>query len=79
LEYKSRLSGVRFVVVNPAYTSQTCSSCYYIGTRTNKSFKCKNCGNNMDADANASLNIATLGAVINQPEKSEIYSCAVHF
>jgi transposase len=33
----------------------------------------------MDADANASLNIATLGAVINQPEKSEIYSCAVHF
>jgi IS605 OrfB family transposase len=79
LEYKSKLNGVRLIVVNPAYTSKTCCCCHHIGKRNNKSFKCQNCGNDTDADVNASINIATLGAVINQPEKSEMYSCAVHF
>ena len=78
LEYKAVLNGVKLVVVEPAYTSKTCSSCHHIGERKNKSFKCNNCGNNMDADVNASLNIATLGAAVNQPEKSNMYSCAVH-
>lgn len=79
LEYKSKLSGVKIVVIDPAYTSKTCSKCFHIGNRQNKSFKCDNCGNNMDADVNASVNIATLGAVINQPEKSIMCSCSVHF
>lgn len=79
LTYKSLLSGVPLVVVEPAYTSQTCSVCKRIGKRTNKSFKCKNCGNNMDADFNASLNIAILGSAVNHSEKSAMYcSVALH-
>lgn len=79
LEYKALLNGVRLVVVEPAYTSKTCSVCHHIGNRSNKSFKCNNCGHNEDADINASKNIATLGAVINQPEKSDMFSCALHY
>lgn len=78
LEYKAALSSVKLVVVEPPYTSKTCSVCHHIGNRNNKSFKCNNCGNNMDADVNASRNIATLGAVVNQPEKQGMYSCSVH-
>lgn len=77
IEYKAKMNGVELVVVEPAYTSQTCSVCHYIGTRKNKSFKCENCGNDMDADFNAAKNIATLGAAVNQPEKSGMY-CILH-
>ncbi len=79
LTYKSLLNGVPLVVVPPAYTSQMCSSCYHIGKRTNKHFECKNCGNNMDADVNASKNIATLGDVfVNHPERESMLYCTVH-
>lgn len=79
LEYKAALSGVKLVVVEPAYTSKTCSVCRHIGDRNNKSFKCNNCGNNMDADVNASLNIATLGRVVDHAGESDMYSCSVHY
>lgn len=79
LEYKAKINGVKLIVVRPEYTSKTCSQCFYIGNRQNKSFKCDNCGNNIDADINASINIATLGAVVNQPEKSIMCSCSVHY
>jgi IS605 OrfB family transposase len=79
LEYKAALNGVKLVVVEPAYTSKTCSVCHHIGDRNNKSFKCNNCGNNMDADVNASLNIATLGRVVNHAGESDMYSCSVHY
>ena len=78
LTYKCALSGVQLVVVEPSYTSQTCSHCHHIGIRNNKSFKCTNCGNDMDADINAARNIALLGVVVNQPEKSDMYSCSLH-
>jgi len=77
IDYKARLNGVKFVVVEPAYTSQTCSVCHSIGTRKNKSFTCTNCGNDMDADFNAAKNIATLGRSINNAEKSSMY-CSLH-
>lgn len=77
IAYKSALNGVELVVVEPAYTSQTCSCCHHIGTRKNKSFKCQNCGSDMDADVNASRNIASLGASINKPEESSMY-CSLH-
>jgi len=77
IEYKAKLNGVEIVVVEPAYTSQTCSVCHCIGTRKNKSFKCTNCGNDMDADFNAARNIATLGVAISRPEKSSMY-CSLH-
>lgn len=77
LEYKGLLYGVPVVVIDPRYTSQTCNVCKHLGKRTNKHFKCNNCGNDMDADVNASLNIATLGASVNMPEKSTMY-CSLH-
>lgn len=79
LTYKSLLNGVPLVVVDPAYTSQTCSVCKHIGKRNNKSFQCANCGHNEDADFNASKNIATLGRAVNHVEKSTMYcSFALH-
>ena len=47
LEYKTRLTGLnRLVLVNPAYTSQTCSKCGYRDSRNRESqavFECKRC------------------------------------
>ena len=78
LEYKGLLYGVPVVVVDPRYTSQTCNVCKHLGKRTNKHFKCNNCGNDMDADYNAALNIATLGAIVNSPfEKSNDMCCSI--
>lgn len=80
LEYKSLLNGVQLVVVEPRYTSQTCSCCKYIGKRTNKVFKCtnQNCEVDvLDSDYNASINIASLGRAINHAGKSDMY-CSLH-
>lgn len=79
ISYKAILNGVPMVLVNPRYTSKTCNKCHHIGNRKGKIFECNNCGNNMDADVNASINIATLGAIVNLPEKSSMYSCALHY
>lgn len=79
ISYKAALRGVPVVLVEPRYTSKTCSNCHHIGNRKGKVFECNNCGNNMDADFNASINIATLGATVNSPEKSDMYSCSVHY
>lgn len=81
LEYKSLLNGVRLVVVEPRYTSQTCSCCKHIGKRTNKVFKCtnQNCEVDvLDSDYNASQNIASLGrAYVNHAGKSDMF-CSLH-
>jgi IS605 OrfB family transposase len=77
LVYKGLLYGVPVIIVNPRYTSQTCNVCKHIGERTNKHFKCKKCGNNMDADLNAAINIATLGRVVNHVEESNNMSCTI--
>jgi len=80
LEYKSLLNGVKLVVVNPRYTSQTCNSCKHIGKRTNKVFKCTNTNckvDIIDADFNAAQNISLCAVAINQPEKSTMF-CSLH-
>jgi IS605 OrfB family transposase len=77
--YKAILNGIPVVLVNPRYTSKTCNKCHHIGSRKGKVFDCNNCGNNMDSDVNASLNIATLGCSVNNSEKSDMYSCALHY
>ena len=80
LTYKCLISGVKLVVVNPRYTSQTCNSCKHIGERTNKVFKCTNTNckvDTVDADFNAAQNISLLGVAINQPEKSTMF-CSLH-
>jgi IS605 OrfB family transposase len=80
LEYKALLNGVKLIVVNPRYTSQTCHSCKHIGKRTNKVFKCtnKNCKvDTIDADYNASKVISLLGQTVNSVEKSNDMCCSI--
>lgn len=81
LEYKSLLNGVQLVVVEPSYTSLTCSCCKHIGKRTNKVFKCtnQNCEVDvLDSDYNASLNIASLGRAVNHAGRWNDMCCNVH-
>jgi IS605 OrfB family transposase len=60
IAYKARLAGVPVTVVDPAYTSQTCSECGHRERANRKSrsaFRCKACGHEQHADVNAALNI----------------------
>lgn len=61
----SRLTGQnRLILVNPAYTSQTCSECGYCDSRNRESqadFECKQCHMSMNADLNAANNILKRG------------------
>ncbi|MHB1899363.1 MAG: RNA-guided endonuclease InsQ/TnpB family protein, partial [Leptospirillum sp.] len=63
LSYKAENAGREFRKVNPAYTSQTCSSCGHrqkmpLSCRT---YVCPCCGMEKDRDHNASLNVLRLG------------------
>ncbi len=61
IEYKAEAIGKQTIAINPKYTSQTCSKCGF-QKKTNRNgriFKCKSCGFEIDADLNASRNIAT--------------------
>ena len=63
LVYKAEEAGRQVVKVNPAYTSQDCSSCGY---RVQKKLSdrvhiCPSCGLKLDRDVNAALNILALG------------------
>ena len=64
-------SGIDFIRVNPAYTSQTCSACDFKheDNRHGEMFKCLKCGMSMDADLNASINILHRG-VYSPPVRS---------
>ena len=77
LEYKSLLNGVKLIVVPPNYTSKTCSNCFHIGKRQGKKFTCSNCNSVFDADVNASINIALLGASINKPLENQNMCCSI--
>lgn len=65
LEYKTRLTGRnRLILVNPAYTSQTCSKCGHRAKENRESqavFECKRCHARMNADLNAAVNILERG------------------
>jgi putative transposase len=63
LSHKAEEAGRKFIKVNPAYTSQTCSRC---GHRQNmplseRVFECLCCGLSIDRDLNASKNILAVG------------------
>lgn len=74
LTYKCILSGIKLILVNPAWTSQTCHKCLAIGDRKGKKFSCSHCGNQCDADYNGAKNIEALGRIINTPGGSGL-SC----
>ncbi|MFL5698836.1 MAG: RNA-guided endonuclease InsQ/TnpB family protein [Ktedonobacteraceae bacterium] len=68
LTYKAALSGVPLHLVNPAYTSRTCSVCGYCDKANRKSqasFVCQVCGFACNADFNAAINISR--AEVMQP------------
>ena len=56
IQYKAEVNGIRVAFVNPAYSSQTCSSCGALGVRERHTFKCS-CGNQQHSDLNASRNL----------------------
>lgn len=73
VEYNAEALGKTVVYVNPAYTSQTCSRCGQKGIRNGLRFKCSSCRFELNADLNASRNIAQRGMSVlsrlpvNQP------------
>jgi IS605 OrfB family transposase len=72
IEYKALRAGVKVIPVNPAWTSQICSCCQHIGTRSGERFRCANCGAERHADLNGALNIAAVGATVTRPEYSPL-------
>lgn len=59
--YKAEREGIKVRLVNPAYTSQRCSKCGFTDSKNRLSqakFKCLECGFEVNADFNASQNIA---------------------
>jgi putative transposase len=63
LTYKAEWAGRKLVIVNPAYTSQTCSKCGYRQKMplNKRIYCCPNCGQQIDRDHNAAINILRLG------------------
>jgi putative transposase len=71
IQYKAERKGIEFVKVRPNYTSQICSKCGILGSRSGCSFVC-HCGFSLNADLNASRNLAhpmlvERQAVVTQP------------
>jgi len=60
VQYKALEAGIDTFFVEPQYTSQRCSKCGHIepSNRNGLDFKCKHCGYFLNADYNASKNIA---------------------
>lgn len=61
IKYKADRIGISVRYIDPSYTSQTCSRCGYIdkeNRETQEKFICKKCGFELNADHNASINIA---------------------
>ncbi len=76
IEYKAEREGIEVKYVDPYHTSQTCSECghYEEGQReTQEKFICKSCGFSVNADYNASRNIAMSTKYISSKEESEYY------
>jgi IS605 OrfB family transposase len=79
LTYKAIKFGVKLVLIDPRYTSQTCHNCLHIhpvrgqSYRSGKSFRCGHCGWFGDADLNGAKNISTIGAFVNMPRGSGLF------
>ncbi|WP_169818262.1 IS200/IS605 family transposase [Shimazuella kribbensis] len=59
IKYKAEMFGIRFELVNPEYTSQTCKNGHQArANRNGLKFRCKECGHACHADVNGAINIA---------------------
>ncbi len=61
LQRLRELYGIEIIEVNPAFSSQECSSCGYVDKRNRKTtqeFECKACGRKINAQVNASRNLS---------------------
>jgi putative transposase len=74
IEYKGVRKGIRTIKVNPYQTSQLCSRCKNLGSRSRGFFVCSHCGYSLNADLNASFNLAKRDSMsdcvsvdVNQP------------
>lgn len=82
IDYKALGAGVKVVMVNPRYTSQTCHQCLHIHPVTGKSYRkgkrfvCGHCGWHGDADLNGAKNIKTIGSSVIWPGGSWL-SCEI--
>lgn len=73
IKYKAEMEGIKVRFVNPAYTSQTCSKCGYVDSENRleqEKFVCKKCGNSLNADYNASINIANSTDFVDGKKKN---------
>jgi putative transposase len=63
LTYKAAEAGRKLGLVNPAYTSQTCSQCGHLERKklAEREHKCSQCGYTVHRDYNAAQNILALG------------------
>jgi putative transposase len=67
LAYKCERSGAQLILVNPAFTSQTCQVCQHCSpeNRQNQAvFLCTACGFTANADWNAAVNILAAGQAV---------------
>lgn len=78
LEYKCKWYGKELIVIDRFYpSSKTCSKCGWKKTDlelSDRVFECKNCGNKIDRDLNAAINIERVGVNIlyNRTQRKEI-------
>lgn len=78
VSYKAEERGMSVVVIDPRYTSQTCSRCGYrhrANRKVQALFECKKCAYSLNADLNAAYNIrdkhlATLGKTLGSGSQS---------
>jgi len=58
ISYKAVRKGIKVVKTSPYNSSKTCSKCGQIGSRSDGFFQCLHCGYSLNADLNASFNLA---------------------
>jgi len=78
MEYKAEALSKRVIYVNPKHTSQKCSCCGHTekANRKGSSFRCVKCGLSLNADLNASRNIADLGISVLGRADSQMPVCS---
>jgi len=73
IEYKAREKGIKIVRINERGSSKTCSKCGHqdkLNRKTQGLFKCKQCGFELNADANGVRNIIKFSDGYTLPERA---------